>query len=266
MQETNQRVLTMDHGYNFRELGGYPASNGQTVKWQRVIRTATLAYLSENDQQALVDYGVKYDIDFRSDGEVAEAPDRIPGNVLYRHLPVFPTDKTDASKTQAELDAELKARKKSGFDHMLDVYRDMIVEPQAHSAYQTFFAALLSNSGENNVLLFHCTAGKDRTGMGAAFFLSALGVPHKIIKQDYLLTNDILSPLIQNRLIKAKNEGVTGTMLDTIKAQMTVSSGYFDAAMTAIDKHYGSMPQFLNEALQLSTEDIADLKKLYLTH
>ncbi len=67
-------------------------------------------------------------------------------------------------------------------------------------------------------------------------------------------------------MTKAKNEGVTGTMLATIKAQMSVSSGYFDAAMKAIDEHYGSMPQFLNEALQLSSEDITDLKKLYLTH
>lgn len=266
MQQANQRVLTMDHGYNFRELGGYPAQDGQTVKWQRVIRTGTLAHLSDRDQQTLVDYGLKYDVDFRSNGEVAEAPDHIPSSIVYRHLPVFPDDKTDASKTQAQLDAELKARKKSGFEHMVNVYQEMVIEPQAHSAYQTFFAMLLNNTNEKDVLLFHCTAGKDRTGMGATFFLSALGVSPKIIKQDYLLTNDVLSPFVQTRLTKAKNEGVTGTMLATIKAQMSVSSGYFDAAMKAIDNYYGSMPQFLNKALQLSHEDIADLKKLYLTH
>ncbi|WP_203650450.1 tyrosine-protein phosphatase [Secundilactobacillus yichangensis] len=266
MQQANQRVLTMDHGYNFRDLGGYQARDGQTVKWQRVIRTGTLAYLSDHDQQSLLDYGIKFDVDFRSDGEVAEAPDQIPNSILYRHLPVFPDDKTDASKTQAELNAELKSRKKNGFDHMVEVYQEMVTEPQAQSAYRHFFSALLNNTDPKSGLLFHCTAGKDRTGMGATFFLSALGVPLKIIKQDYLLTNDILSPLVQARLTKAKNEGITGTTLDTIKAQMTVSSGYFDAAMAAIDKYYGTMPEFLNKALQLSNEDIVDLKKLYLTH
>lgn len=266
MQHTNQRVLTMDHGYNFRDLGGYQTRDGQTVKWQRVIRTGTLAYLSDHDQQSLIDYGIKFDIDFRSDGEVAEAPDQIPNTIRYRHLPVFPDDKTDASKTQEELNAELKARKKNGFDHMVEVYQEMVTEPQAQAAYRQFFGSLLGNTDQKHGLLFHCTAGKDRTGMGATFFLSALGVPQKIVKQDYLLTNDILSPLIQGRLTKAKNEGISGPTLATIKAQMTVSSGYFDAAMAAIDQHYGSMPQFLSEALQLSNEEINDLKKLYLTH
>ncbi|MFC6253111.1 tyrosine-protein phosphatase [Secundilactobacillus hailunensis] len=266
MQQTNQRILTMDHGYNFRDLGGYQTHDGKAVQWQRVIRTGTLAHLSKHDQQSLVDYGIKFDVDFRSDGEVAKAPDQIPNQILYRHLPVFPDDKTDASKTREELNAELKARKKNGFDHMVEVYQEMVTEPQAQSAYRHFFAMLLSNTDEKDGLLFHCTAGKDRTGMGATFFLSALGVPQKIVKQDYLLTNDILSPFIQDRLTKAKNEGITGTTLDTIKAQMTVSSGYFDAAMAAINKHYGAMPQFLNQALQLSNEDINDLKKLYLTH
>lgn len=265
MQQTNQRVLTMDHGYNFRDLGGYQTNDGQTVKWQRVIRTGTLAYLSQHDQQALVDYGIKFDVDFRSDVEVAQAPDQIPNDILYRHLPVFPDDKTDASKSQAELSAELKTRKMNGFDHMVRVYQNMVTQPQAQAAYRAFFAVLLTNTNEKDGLLFHCTAGKDRTGMGATFFLSALGVPKKIIKQDYLLTNDILASLVQNRLIKAKNEGITGTTLDTIKAQMTVSSGYFDAAMKVINDNYGTMPQFLKDALQLSSEDVNDLKKLYLT-
>ncbi|WP_252904336.1 tyrosine-protein phosphatase [Secundilactobacillus silagei] len=88
----------------------------------------------------------------------------------------------------------------------------------------------------------------------------------KTIKQDYLLTNEILSPLVQKRLTKAKNDGMTETNLETIKALMSVSSGYFDAAMATIAKNYGSMSQFLNQALQLSNEDINDLKKLYLTH
>lgn len=266
MQETNQRVLTMDHGYNFRDLGGYATKDGQTVKWQRVIRTASLAFLSDRDQQSLVDYGIKIDVDFRSNAEVSKSPDRIPDAISYHHLPVFPEDKTEASKSEAEMKAELKERRENGFQHMLDVYQDMIVTPQSHAAYQAFFNTLLSNTEADSGLLFHCTAGKDRTGMGAVFFLSALGVPQNIIKQDYLLTNETLSPLIQERLKKAQSEGISGTTLDSIKALMSVSSAYFDTAMKSVAANYGTMADFLTNALELSKQDVADLKTLYLTH
>ncbi|KRK98749.1 protein-tyrosine phosphatase [Secundilactobacillus odoratitofui DSM 19909 = JCM 15043] len=264
MQQTNQRLLKMDHGYNFRELGGYQTADGHTVKWQRVIRTATLAFLSKQDQQSLVDYGVNVDIDFRSNAEVAKSPDLIPASISYHHLPVFPEDQTEVSKSEAEIKAELAKREENGYQHMLDTYQEMITTSQSHQAYQAFFAALLANTSDKQTLLFHCTAGKDRTGMGAVFLLSALGVPHELIKQDYLLTNEALSPLITDRLTKAQNEGITGTTLESIKALMTVSSDYFDTAMAAVKAQYGDMAHFLTDALALSDQDIADLKQLYL--
>ncbi|MTV82792.1 tyrosine-protein phosphatase [Secundilactobacillus folii] len=266
MQQTNQRILPMEHGYNFRDLGGYQTIDGQKVQWQRVIRTASLAYLSNRDQQSLVDYGIKVDVDFRSNTEVSDSPDRIPAGIRYRHLPVFTEDKTDASKSEAELKAEMKERQENGRQHMIDVYQEMVTMPQAHEAYQNFFATLLANTDAHNAILFHCTAGKDRTGMGAAFFLSALGVPRKTVKRDYLLTNKTLSPLIQDRLKRAESEGITGQSLASVKALMSVSSDYFDAAMKAIETNYGSMQAFLANALELTDHDIADLKQLYLTH
>lgn len=262
MQQTNERLLKMNAGYNFRELGGYRTRNGQSVKWQRVIRTASLAFLTDDDQARLVDYGITADIDFRSNSEVTKSPDKIPANISYHHLPVFPEDKTEASKSEAEMQAELKQREENGYQHMLDVYNDMILSPQSHDAYHQFFSQLLANT--DGGLLFHCTAGKDRTGMGAVFFLSALGVPDKTIKQDYLLTNEALSPLIQERLTKAKNSGITGTSLDSLKALMSVSSDYYDTAMNAINLHYGSVPEFLSGALSLTNHDLLDLQHLYL--
>lgn len=261
---THQRVLNVSGGFNFRELGGYPTADGKTIKWQRVIRTATLAHLTDADQQLLLDYGIKYDVDFRSNDEVTKAPDQIPAVIDYQHLPVFPEDKTQASKTEAEIKAELQYKRENGRQHMIDTYREMIELPQSHNAYRQFFNTLLNNTNGDGVL-FHCTAGKDRTGMGAVFFLSALGVDHDLIRQDYLLTNQTLSPLIQNRLTKARENGMTGSVLESLKALISVSGDYFDTAMATIQADYGDMNQFLTEALSLSTTEINDLKQLYLT-
>lgn len=261
---THQRVLNVSGGFNFRELGGYPTIDGHSIKWQRVIRTATLAHLTEADQQLLLDYGIKYDVDFRSNDEVTKAPDQIPAIINYQHLPVFPEDKTEASKTEAEIKAELQDKRENGRQHMIDTYQEMIELPQSHEAYRQFFNTLLANT-DDDAVLFHCTAGKDRTGMGAVFFLSALGVDNDLIRQDYLLTNQALSPLINDRLAKARENGMTGALLDSLKAVISVSEDYFDTAMATIKTNYGDMNQFLTEALSLSATEINDLKRLYLT-
>lgn len=101
--------------------------------------------------------------------------------------------------------------------------------------------------------------------MGAVFFLSALDVDPDLIRQDYLLTNQTLSPLIQNRLTKARENGMTGSVLESLKALISVSGDYFDTAMATIKADYGDMNHFLTEALSLSTTEINDLKQLYLT-
>lgn len=263
MQTTKQRLLDISGGINFRELGGYPTLDGRAVKWQRVIRTASLARITDTDQQTLLNYGVTVDVDFRSQTEINKEPDRVPTGVRYQHLPVFDDDQTDNSKTQAQIQAELKAQAENGFQHMLDTYHDMITTTQSHIAYQQFFNTLLAT--EDNVVLFHCTAGKDRTGMGAVFLLNALGVPETTIKQDYLLTNQVAADLVNRRLASAKAEGASGQLLDSIKALWRVSDAYYQTAMTAIHDNYGDMNGFLNQALQLSPQDIADLKALYLS-
>ncbi len=263
MQTTNQRLLDISGGINFRELGGYPTVDGRTVKWQRAIRTASLARLTDDDKQTLINYGVKVDVDFRSNTEITKEPDRVPTGVRYQHLPVFEEDQTDNSKTQAQIQAELKEKAENGFQHMLDTYHDMITTEKSHEAYQQFFQTLLTN--ENDVVLFHCTAGKDRTGMGAVFLLNALGVAQPTIRQDYLLTNQVAAGLLHRRLESAKAEGVSGQFLESIKALWRVSDAYYENAMTAIRDDYGDMHGFLTKALDLSDQDITDLQTLYLT-
>ena len=264
MELANQRLIDVTGGVNFRELGGYPTTSGQTVKWHRVIRTASLAALTDADQARLVNYGIRLDVDFRSNTEVAAAPDRIPAQITYRHLPVFKEDETDNSKSNEQIRNELGMTERTGHDEMLKVYRHMVMDSQSQAAYQAFFAALLTTGGTDEGLLFHCTAGKDRTGMGAALFLGALGVDQATIKQDYLMTNQLTKRQVQTRLNEARQAGLNAEMLDSLRSLITVSGDYFDTGLATIRENYGDLQTYLNQALAVSDHDLADLKTLYL--
>lgn len=84
---TNNRNLNVTGGLNFRELGGYPTLDNQTVKWHKLLRTAGLAGLTPEDQQHLSQYGVVADVDFRSKDEQTMAPDRVPVGATYHFYP-----------------------------------------------------------------------------------------------------------------------------------------------------------------------------------
>ncbi len=89
---------------------------------------------------------------------------------------------------------------------MIQVYVDLINQDHSKQAYRQFFDLLLANDKEDQSLLFHCTAGKDRTGMGAVFLLSALSVPEETIRTDYLLTNQASAAFVTQSLAKLQQK------------------------------------------------------------
>ena len=99
---TNQ-LIGVTSGRNFRELGGYETMSGKKIKMHKLLRTGNLADLSPFDKQFLTDYGVKYDVDFRSKQEVDNQPDRVPDGVEYIYDPVFSEDLTNSSKSLNDL-------------------------------------------------------------------------------------------------------------------------------------------------------------------
>lgn len=256
------RILNLENGRNFRELGGYKTLDGKTIKYHKAIRSAGLGDLSDKDINFLGNYGLKTDIDFRSIDEAAKKPDKTPKGTKYVSLPVFKEDETEASKIQGTSIPDLDYVPIDGYNHMLDAYLDMVNGDQAKLAYQSFFNELLTNSNDDEVLLFHCSAGKDRTGMGAFFLMSALNVPMTTIKDDYLLTNKASKSFIDNLLKQVVEH--EPTLVDTIKALMTVNINYLETAQKAIEETSGSIDNYIREELKVSDHDVSDLKKIYL--
>ena len=266
MEELNlePNVLDIKNGLNFRDLGGYKTKSGQLVKPQKVIRSAKLSELSDQDLQYLSDYGLIADVDFRSPEEQAAEPDRYPEHATYHFVPVFPTDETKSSEQADALQKSFSRDPHAGFENMVKTYADIVKMPSAQKAYRQFFDILLSNDDENGAVLFHCTAGKDRTGMGAVYLLSALGVDGHTIRQDYLATNDLIQPMVEKNLAAARKHGATDALLANIQDLGTVSGAFLDSALATIDAEYGSMRDYLQDELKLTPAEKRDLRELYL--
>jgi len=266
MEELNLApyVLNIKHGLNFRELGGYRTKSGQVIKSHKIIRSAKLSELSDADLDYLADYGLISDVDFRSPEEQAAEPDRYPNVAEYHFVPVFPTDETKSSEQADALQKSFSRDPHAGFENMVKTYADIVKMPSAQKAYRQFFDILLSNDSENGAVLFHCTAGKDRTGMGAVYLLSALGVDGHTIRQDYLATNDLIQPMVEKNLAAARKRGATDALLANIRDLGTVSGAFLDSALATIDEEYGGMKNYLQDALQLTPAEKRDLRELYL--
>lgn len=209
-----------------------------------LFRADELTNLTDTDLGYLSAIPMVSIVDFRSDSEVATNPDRVAQSVknLY-HLPINP-----GNLSMATLDSHT-ATDSSGraFMKMLNV--QLVSNKESIAEYRKFFE-ILQREG-TTPLLFHCTAGKDRTGMAAALFLYSLGVSDADIEANYLESNDLLRE-------KYKVHIETHPALKTL---LTVEPDYLGAGIDWIKANYGSVENYLTQVLGV---DIDLMKKLYL--
>lgn len=175
-----ERVLGLEGGVNFRDLGGYPTHDGKRVKWGMIYRSGTLANLTRRDWQYLGAMRVRTVCDFRSQDEVLEEPYRYPFGMHYLHHPI----QTDESTLQ-RVRTMLFSPHKLG-DIMRHIYEKIVIDDNP-ALFKLVFDRLTNPAALP--LVIHCVAGKDRTGIVAAVLLAVLGVPDEIIIADYTLSN-----------------------------------------------------------------------------
>ncbi len=252
-----ERLLKIEGSVNFRELGGYQTKDGHTLKWQKLLRSGDLSRLTDQDVQNLAEYGLHYDIDLRSPSEASWLTDRLPKSTIYRSYPVYPIAQNDHSdlpklpEEQAETD-------------YLHPYALMIMNPQSQLAFRTMFQDLLANDKPNQSLLFHCAAGKDRTGVAGFLILTALGVAYETIKQDYVLTNIVYSTFDQDELRHRLQNKKAATMVNQMNAALQVQGDTLDVAKQTILDNYGDYANYFAQAMHLSEADLTDLRRIYL--
>ena len=246
------RHVVLKGAANFRDLGGYTTANGLHVKWGKVYRSADMSQLTEADLAELKKRNIAFDVDFRGTAESAQAPDKLNPGTDYILCPA------GSDNMGAWMKALIKAKPAQGDSLMIDFYSK--TEFLA-ARYKPFFEKLLAVSDKQS-LVFHCSAGKDRTGIGAALFLYALGVPYQTITDDYLASNYYRKDINQQSI-----NAMVGFMhidKDVATAMLSVKQTYLDATFNAIKQQYGSVDNFLATQLGLNAAKIKQLKAMYL--
>ncbi|OOQ60881.1 tyrosine-protein phosphatase [Mucilaginibacter pedocola] len=252
--DSTKRHVTLQGAANFRDLGGYKTKSGKTVKWGKIYRSADISKLTDADIAVLQSKNIAYDIDFRGNQESAQAPDKLIPGVKYTLLPA-------GSDSLGNWMKEMAAAPKGK-----DVGDSLLTSFYGNTRYLTarykpFFDQLLTVP-DNESLMFHCTAGKDRTGIAAALFLYSLGVPYETIVEDYTATN-YYRTAENSRSIKGMM-AMLHVEEATAKSMMAAKKEYLDATFTAINKQYGSVDNFIKNQLGLNNKQLTVLKSKYL--
>ena len=259
MQKKQEIVL--NHGFNCRDLGGYQTTTGMMVKSKALIRAGYLTDLDAADQTLLYDYGVRTIIDLRSPREVEKYPDQFDSRTRYLKIPILTQDFTESTENVRNLKGRL-TNKKAGFQQMTRTYDYLVADSGSQAAYHQFFLTLLELPSEGT--LFHCSTGKDRTGMVTMLLLKLLGVPDQTIKSDYLLSNQLSALRVNDRLNEAKAVKNNAAYLQAIFDLSTVRDAYFDQVMTAIMGRYGGVAAYFENQLGLSESAMLKLREKFL--
>lgn len=250
---------------NFRDLGGYRTRDGKTVRKGVLYRGAALASLNAEDTAFVGKLGLRTVLDLRSQSEVDAAPDEVPQGAEYVHSSGILS--LDSAAGAGSLDMKSLISGAAGDpdtlaklgQYMVGSYREMALHPQA---FVTAFQLLLDE--ENTPLFFHCTAGKDRTGVCAAYILRVLGVPVETVMEDYLLSNHHRRQAVEESMAQLKGQISSQAILDAMQAMLTVDESYLQANFAAIDEHYGGFDGFVQTGLGLRVQDVAKLQRAYL--
>lgn len=225
MQPAPTRNLPIAGTYNVRDLGGYPVANGQT-QWRRMLRADALHRLDAEGIEAMLDTGITTVIDLRHGDELTHQPNPFNGHtaVAYHNISLL---------------EGLAPSLMSEGDLLLELYKLALMQRQPALAQ---VLNIIANAPPGAVL-FHCTAGKDRTGIVAALLLGAAGVEAGLIVEDYALTAGYLAPIMAEITAGAVARGA-----DPVGFQRLLASepATMVATLAFIDAEFGSVAAYLD--------------------
>ena len=229
---TPTRALALDGVFNFRDLGGWPTTDGRTVRWRRIFRADGLGQLTPDDLDILRPIGLRTVVDLRTAREV-DVRGRFPADtypVTYHHLPVIDSTWDRAQALRENLPS-------TEFLHL--AYRQILAEGAPRYA-----AALTVLAGDDALpAVFHCAAGKDRTGLMAALLLGAIGVTHEAIVEDYALTQVIMERFLARTA--AEDPAVARSIAETPASFFLADPVAMSLVLDDLERDHGSVAGYV---------------------
>ena len=243
-----RRLPGLQGASNFRDLGGYPGQDGRPLRWRRLFRSDHLGGLTDADREAMRTFGITRAFDFRGEQERAATPYALEG--LRQHA--LSIEPTVAQNMTALIEAGEPLTAQRVTELMEELYR-RLVDVEA-DRYAEWFGHLLE---DDSPLVFHCTAGKDRTGVAAALLLLALGVSREVVEHDYLFTNHVYR--------RPHTAGSSGLLPEeALQVLWTVQPRFLHAAYQGIEATPGGLEGYFTQRLKLGPAARARLRQMYL--
>lgn len=250
-----ERLVPLEAVQNFRDVGGYRTADGRRVRWGLIYRSAELAGLTPSHAEVVQALGIRDIHDLRSNSERESAPTNWPGEAKPQvHAADYQMDFSGFARAFGGGIDEAKAREtfKAFYPQVLESHREQ---------FRDLFRTLLKAEGP---VLYHCSAGKDRTGVATALVLTALGVPRETVIADYELSNRYYR-MDARKGADASPEFKMFASLppEVVKVFQGVDGEYLEAVFAEIDRR-GGMAAYLEKELGVGPAEVARLKAAYL--
>ncbi|MEI5985233.1 MULTISPECIES: tyrosine-protein phosphatase [Sphingobacterium] len=251
LADSTKRLAPVEGAMNFRDIGGYKTMDGKEVVWGKIFRSDAINKLTEKDVSWMDKQGLHTVIDLRGEAEAKTAPDRLANGTDYTLSPAG-SDKLPTANDMADM-----FKKK---DYLLNFYAEGI--DYYGKKYRPVFVKLLALEADG-AMMYHCTGGRDRTGMQTALILHVLGVPYETIEADYLASNIYLARRPNGGFDKQKIAKALGMTEKEIDEKLALTPQTLASFFNAIKKKYGTVENFLQEEMSIGPKEIAHLRAKY---
>jgi protein-tyrosine phosphatase len=260
------RSLHLSTAANFRDAGGYRTADGKWVRMGLAYRSNGIGNLTDEELTQLERLNIQVVCDLRTADEIRRSPDRVPHGATDVSADVLADDADlirgmmsgagaqNAKDGQQSPNPGAQHAALSRKDLEQRIYRDFVRLPSAQNAYRSLLERLADPAALPTV--FHCTAGKDRTGWAEAVFLTILGVPRSTIVRDYELTNKYL----RADALKIVRQSMSSSAPSKIVADPAALAAAFDE----VDRDYGTFDDYVRRGLHLSDETLAAIRQNFL--
>jgi protein-tyrosine phosphatase len=250
--QDHERLTLLEGGHNFRDLGGYRTSDGRRLRWGLLFRSGVMATLTDADRRRLAPFGIRVICDLRANGERLHRPTRWAG---ISEVEIWARDHDSSGGDLLTRLTDPATTATDMFAMMHETYRKLPYEQVA--SYREIFRRL---SRGQLPLLFHCAAGKDRTGVAAALILTALGVPREAVIEEYLISEYYFD---SGRRIALEN--ASGTLLkqvppDIWEPLMHAKKSYLEAMFSQLQDNHGSIEGYIAEQLEIGQDEIDQMR------